>query len=63
MLKPFSAIAVGALLGFGIVAAVNAHMSRVTAATITQCEEKDWPAEDHLAHVAFCRNYLGIHVR
>ena len=63
MLKPFSAIAAGALLGFAIVTAVNAHMNRVTAATITQCEEQDWPAEDHLAHVAFCRTYLGIHVR
>ena len=49
--------------GFGVVTAVTAHMNRVTAATITQCEEQDWPSENHLAHVAFCRTYLGIHVR
>ena len=63
MRNPFTAIALGIALGFSAVAGVNEHVKRVTELAIQQCNEQDWPAKQHLAHVAYCKHYHDIDVR
>tara|TARA_B100001778_G_scaffold332534_1_gene339056 strand:+ start:1948 stop:2208 length:261 start_codon:yes stop_codon:yes gene_type:complete len=66
MLKAYSAIACGVIAGFTVVFTVGQiqnHMGKLEAATITQCEQQDWPSHQHADHVEFCRVYMGIHVR
>ena len=63
MRNPFTAIAIGIGIGFTTVTGVNAYVNRVTDLAIEQCNQQDWPAEQHMAHVAYCHYYHGIDVR
>ena len=63
MRNPFTAIFLGASLGFTVVIGVNAHVNRVTDLAIEQCNQQDWPVEQRPAHVAYCKHYHGIDVR
>ena len=66
MLKAYSAIACGVIAGTAVVLTIGQiqnHMGKLEAATITQCEQQDWPSHQHADHVEFCRVYMGIHVR
>ena len=50
------AIGGGCLIGFFV---VNGVTDRLHQATIQQCEQQAWPADQHAAHVEFCEAYLA----
>ncbi len=52
-------IACGAAIGFITVSGVNHLVAKLQADTITQCQQKLWPAHQAKAHEAFCKTYLS----
>ena len=48
-----------ALAVLGIVALGKGAVSRLHWATVKQCQEQAWPANQHAAHVEFCDAYLA----
>lgn len=58
MRNPFTAIALGITIGFTCVAAVSAIESSLDRAARLQCDRMAWPAEQHQAHMDFCRMYV-----
>jgi len=51
-----SAIGCGIAVGFTVVAGAT---DRLHTATVQQCEQQAWPADQHAAHVEFCEMYLA----
>ena len=57
MSNPFIAIALGCLVGFGVVApsvAIKYQVDELQAAAKQQCINNDWPEAQHQAHIDWC---------
>ena len=57
MSNPFAAIALGVIIGSGLVVTSNsitAYTTWLHEATQEQCRNHDWPEAQHDAHIAWC---------
>ena len=55
--NPFIAIALGCLIGGGIVVSHNSisyNVAQLRAAAQEQCRNHDWPEHQHQAHIDWC---------